>query len=278
MKRTALSIAALVAFCGGALAADLPARTFAPEPFAAPLPPVFTWTGFYAGVNAGVGFNVRGDRQRSFQTQPFGPNGQFQGTVTYGDNIDDAAFVGGGQIGYNFQFGQWVIGAEADIQALRLRERDGRNATLTGAFPGAGEGTFQPAFRGTTGIDWFGTVRLRGGVAFDRFLVYATGGAAYARGPATRTEFPGDNGFFRERNIEWGWTVGAGVDYAWTDNLIVGLEGLYVNIDRGTRTTGFAGTFTDAAGNVQPVGTVGDRRRNDDIEFGLVRLRLNYKF
>src|SRR5689334_22277293 len=103
MKKILLSSVALLSLTAGAMAADLPSRR-APAPIVAAVP-VFTWTGFYVGVNAGVGFNNGNDNDIVFG-----------GTTIFGDSNDDASFVGGGQVGYNYQFGSFVVGVEGDLQ------------------------------------------------------------------------------------------------------------------------------------------------------------------
>lgn len=271
--RTKLLLAApaLLVLGGGAMAADLPQRMTAPAaaPFVAP--PTFTWTGFYAGVNAGVGFNAGDDRDNTLLL----PNGS---ALIYGTNRDDASFTGGGQIGFNYQLqNNVVLGVEADLQFLGLKNDDFVAPTFVGVPPGGA--AFVPARRGVTGVDWFGTVRLRAGYAFDRTLVYATGGLAYGEGEATRVEAVGGiGGFLDDSDIAFGWTLGAGVEYAVTNNLVVGLEGLYVSLDRDAGSNRFAGLDTSipAPGDqrVFAVGESGD----DNIEFGVVRARLNYKF
>jgi outer membrane immunogenic protein len=213
MKKILLSSVALLAFSAGAMAADLPSRR-APAPIVAAVP-VFTWTGFYVGVNAGYGWNDGTD-----VTFP-------DGTVISVIDNEDGGFVGGAQIGYNYQIGSFVVGLEGDIQ-----------------YADFGDNRYD---FGTAGIfedgsdDWFGTVRARAGVAFDRALVYATGGFAFADDRA-------------------GWTLGGGLEYAFTNNLTAKVEGLYVNLEDDDFT--FNGlTFS-----------------SEEQEFGVVRAGLNYKF
>ena len=118
MKNILLSSVAVMGLTAGALAADLPSRR-APAPYVAV--PVFTWTGFYAGVNAGYGFDVGRATQGPFPlggnvgTNPALPAGTI---VTPGTRGGRDGFVGGGQVGYNYQFGNFVLGVEADIQGL----------------------------------------------------------------------------------------------------------------------------------------------------------------
>jgi len=235
MRKLLLASASLAALSGTAFAADLPARSTAP---AAPIvyAPIFTWTGFYVGVNAGIGFGGKSS------STTFVPAPGTVGPVVYYSGDDQSGFVGGAQAGYNWQTGPFVIGAEADIQYADLGKK--YYYSDFGLSSDAGS--------------YFGTVRLRAGYAFDRFLVYATGGLAY-----------GDVGerLFGGSNTRAGWTVGGGVEYAFTNNWTVKLEGLYVNIDQGNNT----GTISTDIGDY-----LVERSKNND--FGVVRVGLNYKF
>ncbi|MGY2052569.1 outer membrane protein [Methylobacterium sp. JK268] len=243
MTRTLL-LGALGGACLGsaALAADLPRRA-APPP-ALPVPPVFTWTGFYAGVNAGYGF---GTGSRSFTDPTFG-------AITTGNGR--GGFVGGGQVGYNYQVtpgSGLVLGAEADIQGTTFgRPRTGFVGTST--FYDVGPS-----------LDWFGTVRGRIGYGFGRFLVYGTGGFAYGGGslPTFASTYTGT----LPGTTRTGWTAGAGLEYAITDQISARIEGLYVDL-RSRR----GGTIYDATSNAY----YGFGR--DGSEFGLVRAGLNYRF
>ena len=211
MKKILLSSVALLGLATGALAADLPSRR-APAPIIAAVP-VFTWTGFYVGVNAGYGWNAN--------------DSITVGGLTF-DLDDEGVFVGGAQAGYNYQIGSFVVGLEGDIQYADFGGDD--------RFDFDGDGILDDDFNTS---DWFGTVRARAGVAFDRALIYATGGFAFA-----------DNAT--------GWTVGGGLEYAFTNNLSAKIEGLYVNLDQDDN---FPGLDLD-----------------NDAEFGVVRAGLNFRF
>jgi outer membrane immunogenic protein len=248
LAATALTTAGLSA----ASAADLPIRA-APPVIAAV--PVFTWTGFYIGGNLGWGWRDS-NNDPVLLTGPGVPGGLVGGTLSF-DNDNDATFTGGGQIGYNYQIGSFVIGAEADIQGI---DTNSNNRAVF--IPGPGfTGTFVPG-EFENSADWWGSVRLRAGVAFDRFLVYATGGLAYTE----------DN---------TGWAVGGGVEWAMPVNwfgssaVTLGLEGLWVSIDQDNDNIRPTGTFTPVGG--VPV-NVFLPRNNDDQDFFVARAKLNFKF
>jgi outer membrane immunogenic protein len=134
-----------------AIAADLPRRNAPSIPYIKPAAvPMFMWTGFYAGINAGYGF------------------GSFTGSGA--SNLQDPnGFLGGLQIGYNHQVNQFVFGLETDLGYSNI----GGKASGTGV---AGSKYH---------LDYLGTVRGRAGIAVDRFLPYLTAGYAYGGGSAT---------------------------------------------------------------------------------------------
>ena len=236
MRKLLLSTVAFAAISSTALAADLPSR---PAPVAPVYVPIFTWTGLYVGLNAGVGW---ADNTTLFVDDSlFGPSSFGVGS--------DAGFVGGGQIGYNFQTGAFVFGVEADIQYADLSSK-------------ANWGAYSYSFNGG-GSQYFGTVRARVGYAFDRVLVYVTGGLAYGG--------LNDN-WWGGSNSSTGWTLGGGVEYAFTNNWTAKIEGLYVNLDQGNHIEAvnyIAGAASPAAANVSSQSGEGG---------GVIRVGVNYKF
>ena len=276
VKKILLSSVALLGLTAAAVAADLPSRRAAPAPYVAV--PVFTWTGFYVGVNAGYGFS-NNDRNGlgTYTVAPGGVTGApfAAGTVLTNGNTTGSndGFVGGGQIGYNYQIGQFVIGIEADAQFADLNNaRPGTVVTDTphlAGFAGAQNANFG-------GIDWFGTVRGRLGYAIDRMMIYGTGGFAF--GGADQKGFTDNFGTFRDNRDETrtGFAAGGGIEYAFTPNLTGKIEGLVVNLER-NRNNGFIGTYT-AGGTTTPVYTTGFGRSSNNSEFAVVRAGLNYKF
>ena len=212
-----LGTAALSLACtSGALAADMPTKA---ARYAAPS--AFNWTGFYAGVNAGYGW-------ASTSVSGFSGSSNLNG------------FVGGGQIGYNWQGASpLVLGIEADFQGTgQSRSDTALGITVDQKLP------------------WFGTVRGRVGYAFDRAMIYATGGLAYLDYKMTVSGF----GVSASSSAtKAGWTAGAGVEWMLWDRWSTKLEYLY--IDTGdTSVTLFGVPFTG--------------RAKDNI----VRVGLNYHF
>src|SRR5829696_4639115 len=369
MKKLLLSSVALIGLTAGTMAADLPPRAAPPPPvFAAPVP-IFSWTGFYIGANAGYGFSDNDDDVFNSGFGGFGSNltvpaagggvfavtpaagGFFNGFNRFDDRRSRDGFVGGGQIGFNYQLtpgSGFVIGIEADIQFADFGgNRDegffGFGNEFGNAVPGgtaanvAGVGIapvgfsnapgfggpaapgnvafFNNAFNngvgGRGGSDWFGTVRGRLGYAFDRVMVYATGGLAFtddnrrddnifgfggftsgaALGPSFFTGpgaaaagaqvAPTFVGFSRRNNDNWGWTVGGGVEYAFTNNISLKLEGLYVNFDRDHNNNGFFGGEVVGVSNTGAPITrtnLGLVNNNDNNDFFVVRAGINFRF
>lgn len=291
LLKSATALAGIVV-AGSALAADLPRRA-APPPIFTPVP-VFTWTGFYAGFNAGYGFNTADDRgptvigiNNTTGLIPAGPGGvPGTGVLAFGNRNSTDGFVGGGQIGYNYQFTPGsgvVVGIEADAQYADFG-RDRNRFSYAGTVPCcAAQSVFNP--NGVTGLDFFGTVRGRLGYAWDRTLVYATGGFAYGAGGGRDFGLPNRS----SDDFQTGWTVGGGVEYALpTDSFLnffrsnavtVKVEGLYVNMDRGGLGGAFAvnnagALITTASPGVAVISGLNRR----DTEFAVVRAGLNYKF
>ncbi|WP_439922762.1 outer membrane protein [Nitrobacter sp. JJSN] len=203
MKKILMASAALLTMVASASAADLYAK--APVQFA----PGYNWTGFYIGANAGY---AGGDSVLGFNGAPLGGLGTTSLTTT------SSGFIGGGQIGYNWQAQAILYGFEADIQAANVKSTSGLGALGGGGGLGLGD------IGATT--NYFGTVRARFGVMpWDRSLLYVTGGLAYGQ---TSTSFLlplGDN-------TKIGWTVGAGLEYMIAPNWSVKTEYLYVDLGK----------------------------------------------
>ena len=238
-----------------------------------PVVPIFTWTGFYVGVNAGIAWS---DNNNNAVFVPAGTGGGIFLTDVFLPGIggsNDAVFAGGGQIGYNWQgAGGWVFGIEADLQWADLGQS---NRPLGFGIVGVPAGfTFAAT---NTGVEWFGTVRGRIGYAWDRTLLYATGGFAFGGGGGGGINFCGGVVFDcgGGDDTRTGWTIGGGLEYAFTNNWTVKVEGLYVNLDGGGSNNGLLG-FVNGNAVFLPPGFI--TNVIDEQTFGVVRVGLNYKF
>jgi outer membrane immunogenic protein len=257
LRKLLLSSVAVTAMVGSALAADLPAR--APPPYVPPVP-IFTWTGFYIGVNAGAAFRVH----NNFDNNNFFPGvNPLLFAFDNNNNRNNTRFIGGGQAGFNWQINQFVLGVEADGQAL-VGNRNNNNNFFN--FGNNGDNT-----------RFLGTVRGRAGIAFDRFLIYGTGGFAYGTGPRIDNFNPfllGAGPFFFNNNNNgdnwlFGYAAGAGIEYAFGNewaffhNMSIKVEYLYTDIRRTDNNNNF---FFNNNNDLF-------RERNH-----IVRAGLNYKF
>lgn len=209
MKKLLLSTAAILAFSSSAIAADL--YTPMPEPA-----PAFSWSGFYAGVNAGYAWGeTKGtdvDGWTNAANAPWTAKAKGDG------------FTGGGQIGYNFQMNQIVFGGEADISYLDVSGRSVRNPGFLDNYVASGDG-------------FLGTVRGRLGFSFDRMMVYGTGGLAFGDTGSKWVDDGGGTQFTLNSDTQVGWTAGGGLEYAMTDTMSLKAEYLYY--DLGTENVSF---------------------------------------
>jgi outer membrane immunogenic protein len=249
MKRILMAAALALAAGGQALAADLP-QPGPPPPRApatyVPVPvPVFTWTGIYVGVNGGYAFGT------SNWSSPVGT--AFFGTPCTTNcstgNFSTSGWLGGGTIGGNYQWGQFVLGIEGDGDWTNL-------SGTTYSTPGG-----CARYGCTTQSDWLATVRGRAGYAFDRFLVYGTGGGAFGNLQAAAGGLPFSS------STQTGWTAGGGVEFAFMPNLTAKVEYLYVSL--GNQSCGAANCYS--VSGVGPATTV-------SLTENIVRAGINYKF
>jgi outer membrane immunogenic protein len=236
---TTAALSMLLATSFSANAADVPPSPPAYAPPPVYLPPPFSWTGFYIGGNFGGAW-----RQGNVTDSLFG--------LSFGNTNNNGAFIGGGQVGFNYQFGNFVIGLEADFDW-------GDNTQSASASNGVfvtGIGTIQTSFNN----GWITTLAGRFGVTNGPWLFYGKAGGGWV----------GNNNFtvtnvttgasinISNNNTNSGWLVGAGIEWAFTSNWSVKIEYDYLGLNSQTFTvpTGvfLAGdTFTTSNPNVQIV-------------------------
>jgi len=205
MKLLAVTAAACVFSCS-AFAADI-IYNDPPAPPAPPMMPApFNWSGAYIGVFGGV---ATGDTKMGIHP-------------TDGDlprELDQRAggFIGGAQVGYDWQVNRWVLGAVADIAATNYKSKFS-----------VSDGSDTIKMEGK--LSYLGTVRARVGYAFDRTLVYGHGGFAY--GKTKQSVDVAGTDFSNASKNRTGWTIGAGAEYAVTDRISLGTEYSYVDLGK----------------------------------------------
>jgi outer membrane immunogenic protein len=271
-----------------AFAADLPARL---APAGAP----FTWNGYYAGANLGYG---RGDPQITSSIRAFvdpGPaaTGVLSSAAVATSNSSESA-LGGLQAGYNVQAGSWVYGIETDLSVTRLRAANPGLATSAAAVGGIDTASMQTHSSPTGSIDWFGTLRPRLGYAWNRTLIYGTVGLAYGsvkladgsvfNGFAGSGTLPPDgtvafssSGTTSRSLVKTGWTAGGGADYAYTDNLILSLTYLHVDLGSDAIFSRYKRPSNILGGTSTTV-VRGWTLTSTNFEFDLVRAAASWKF
>jgi len=206
LRKLLLSTTAFAVLSGAALAADLPSRT-APPVYTPPIP-IFTWTGVYIGGDIGYAWG------ESNYISSIG----FRPSTAWGSTNPDGV-IGGAHVGYNFQAGpsfigtgNFVVGVEGDVS--------GSNYSKTFL------STFGDSY--TTKMDVAGSIRGRLGIAFDRALIYATGGVAFG-GFTSQLRLQNGTGSWSNDKTAVGWTVGGGIEYAVTNNWSVRAEYRYTD-------------------------------------------------
>jgi outer membrane immunogenic protein len=264
--------------------------------------PTFNWTGPYVGINAGDDFDgaTRFDRATGAGTNNVASLAA--GIRPTGQAVHGSGFTGGAQIGYNYQLGAGsryglgllglggagvVGGLEADAQYTDIHRNDTlSNTTNLGPLVTPSTTAFTRVNQYDGDLDFLGTVRGRLGLAFDRMLIYGTGGFAYGDvqrqavfyGPNTPTTpfFTGESNGMRT-----GFTYGGGVEYAVTANSFLDrfnvfhasgmtIKAEYLHYDLGADTVTLAGVNGGAG-----IGSYTYRVRTDG---DLVRAGINYKF
>jgi outer membrane immunogenic protein len=236
MKRAFLFGLGLIALSAApAVAADIPVKA----PMVAPVvAPPYNWTGFYIGASGG------------------GAWGRSRHSNSAGDltpTFDISGGIVGGTVGYNAQFGQWVIGLEGDWS---WTNKKGSAFDIP---------PFNTAFSSETHEDWIATGRGRIGYAFDRWMIYGTGGFAVADIGITVCP-PAPAACAGETQTRWGWTAGGGFEFGIDPNWSVKAEYLYARFDN-------TSYFTPP-----PTATFANRTGGVFVENHIARIGINYRF
>ena len=232
MRKILLATTFLCGMSGYALAADAVV-----EEVVVDVAPVFIWTGGYVGLHGGWAWGQENDNLSVLEEPP--PTEE----QPVADEFDVDGFIGGIHAGYNWQSGSFVYGLEGDIDY----------ADINGdADFGGGTGNL------SLDSDWQGSLRLRAGYAMDTWLRYATGGVAFGH-----AELEASNLGVREsdENTHVGWTIGGGVEKAFTPNWIGRFEVRY----------------TDFGSEDYDLGTLGDSVEADWHQTAVL-LGVSYKF
>jgi outer membrane immunogenic protein len=222
----------------GAQAADMPVKAQRYyEPSA-------SWAGWYIGAHAGAAWHQTSANVLDQDSEEF----------PFGSTFSKTGFIGGGQIGYNWQHGNFVFGLEGDISGLT-----GKNSLFIPPNPNR-----DPSEYGfSSQIRWLSTVRTRFGLAVGDTMVYATGGVAFA-GVKTSEVIQGF-GSYSQSKTKVGWAIGGGVEHMLSRNWTIGLEGLFVDLG----STKIQSSGPDASNNKST-------KFNNQAVIG--RVKLNYKF
>ena len=186
-----------------AIAADLPLK--APP---APPVPVFSWTGLYIGANIGGAWS----------------NGSITDQVTGAQlNSNSSGFIGGGQIGYNYQFNTFVLGVEWDIDGTSINKTSNAVAVV---LPGGAAANLQAS----ASTDWISTLTARFGFAVNRWLIYGKAGGAWVQNSATLTNLT-NGASISASNTNSGWTAGVGGEWAFAPQWSAKLEYDHIELD-----------------------------------------------
>ena len=215
---------------GFAAAAAMPGAQAADMPIKAPryIEPAASWAGWYIGAHAGAAW-------QNTQTDDY----------CFGCAFSKTAFIGGGQLGYNWQHGNFVFGLEGDISGL-----SGKNTLGDLRYGGL-----------SSQIRWLSTVRTRFGLAVGDTMAYATAGLAIG---GVKNAFGVDGTVYSSSKTRVGWVVGGGVEHMLNRNWTIGLEALFVDLGQSSVTS-----------NCSECDTKTTKFKNQAV---IGRVKLNYKF
>lgn len=224
-------------------------------------PPAFSWSGFYGGQAGGYTFSGNGTSR---------PDGLWSTAIDAAGSAFTAAnggsqphnFLGGGQVGFNYQLSSLVFGVEGDLSYTGLSTVDSLAASSTGGNLG---------FTSDVSSHWLSTMRGRVGTAFDRLLIYTTGGLAvaernFSNGFVVQSPDGQDFSIGSASRMATGLAIGGGLEYALTRNWT--LKGEYLYADLGAGRSSFADGASIPSVNFH----------QNSLDEKVVRAAINYKF
>lgn len=243
---------------------------------------VSKWNGAFVGVHAGYAWS---NSEASISATDPASQGTLNSANYYGFDFSELAtdgdgFLGGVQAGYNFQRGIFVWGVEADISRTGIDE-DVRRDRTQGINTGQNVYPATVTDTASSQLDWFGTVRLRGGiVAGPKTFLYATGGLAYGRlEQSWGTSFDAPTVHYSSAiaggsDSSWqaGWTIGGGGEFKLTDAVSLRAEYLYYDL----ADTSYLAPLSPYAAALAG-GTPGNLRVESENTGSIVRAALNFK-
>jgi outer membrane immunogenic protein len=292
VKRLFLAGFAVSAMIAPAIAADMPV----------PAAPIVTWTGYYVGANAGYSLSTNSSVNSVGIPNPctaladvgctgsvFNPANVFSQTSAQAATFTtpsgrSGGFIGGGQFGYNYQFGaNSVLGLEADLQAMTGSSHSFTlvSATPVTGFPGV---PINQTATVSTKLDYVGTIRARAGYLWTQnFLIYVTAGLAYGEaeinssitqsvaGPPQFTPYSGAG---TDSNLRFGGAIGGGIEWLIAQNWSVKAEYLYVGLGTANVNLSLVNVDHINTGNLSSTAVATSARFNENM----VRGGLNYHF
>jgi outer membrane immunogenic protein len=258
MKRILIVAVAMLFAASRASAADLPVP---PAPAYYPVSAVYDWGGGYVGINGGYAFG-----QSEWGSDPFNPS-----HLSSTGNFNVNGGLVGVTAGVSGQWGAWVFGVEGDFDWQGL-SGSSSSAFCTSIFLSPAVGSLPGGLSCRTQSNWMGTLRARAGYAWDRVLVYGTVGGAGANVQA------GLNGLPAQTDVEFGWTAGGGLEWAFADNWTAKVEYLFVGLSgKAPCNHGYSCGY-DVLGAATPPPNGQNANNTVTLNENIIRVGVNFKF
>jgi outer membrane immunogenic protein len=292
MKSFKIAASVILLSSASALAADLPSRKAPVAPLPPPQP---MWTGFYVGLNAGGTWAsnsaIRTVAGPVWSDPNFAASSTYAaisalGASTYLGGGNNGGFIGGGQIGYNWQFfNSFVVGLEADIQGIATSTSSSSTVTALSLGPlFTSRSILTTTVSASRNIDYIGTVRGRlGWLATPTLLAYGTGGLAYGGVTLNSAIWNSrSNGFQNPAfasanfsNTKVGWTAGGGLEWMFLPNWSAKVEYLYYDLGNVSANTAALTSVLTRTGNPY---TLVAAQTSARLNGNIVRAGVNYHF